>query len=325
MRALVTGGAGFIGSHLVERLCRDGHEVRVLDDFSTGRTRNLIEVRDEVDVVEADVRDTERVRRAAARCDVVFHQAALPSVLRSIQKPLETHSVNAAGTLSVLVAARDAGVGRVVFASSSSVYGDSAVLPEHEGLPPAPVSPYAVSKLAGEGYCRAFARLYDLDTVALRYFNVFGPRQRRGSTYAGVIPSFVHALFAGERPLVHGDGRQSRDFTFVENVVDANVRALDCGRADGRIYNVASGRSVSVLELLSELKRLTSREVAPVFGPPRGGDVRRTLADLRRARRELGYEPRVGFPEGLALTVGSYERELPAAALEGWLPLDRSA
>jgi len=312
VRVLVTGGAGFVGSHVVERLCRDGHDVRVLDDFSTGFRRNLRGVESDVDVVEGDVRDPGTVRAAVAGSEVVLHQAALPSVPRSIRAPLESHAVNALGTLNVLMAAREAQVRRVVYASSSSVYGDSSVLPEHEGLAPAPRSPYAVSKLAGEHYCRVFWDVHGLETVSLRYFNVFGPRQDRRSQYAGAIAAFSAAMLNGARPVVFGDGRQSRDFTYVDNAVDANIRAMDAPGAAGGTYNVACGERVSLLGVLRELERLTGRTADPAFEPVRAGDVRHTHADIERARAALGYRPVVDFAEGLSRALGHYERELAA-------------
>jgi UDP-glucose 4-epimerase len=307
MRILVTGGGGLIGSHLVDRLLAEGHAVRVLDNFSTGRRENLLEVQPEIEIVEGDVQSYERAHTAVRGCEVVLHQAALPSVPRSIQDPLTTNAVNVVGTLNVLLAARDSGVRRVVFASSSSVYGLAEELPKHEGLRPEPASPYAVGKLAGESYCRSFSEVYGLDTVALRYFNVFGPRQDPLSQYAAVIPRFVSALLAGQRPTIYGDGRQSRDFTYVENVVDATLLAMEAPGAAGQVFNVACGEQVTLSELADQLAELTGSELQPVYEPPRAGEVRHSVADVTLARRVLGYEPRVVLREGLARTVAYFE------------------
>ena len=306
MRALVTGGAGFIGSHLVERLLREGWAVRVLDDLSTGRRANLAAVAADVELVEGDVRDPGTVRRAVAGADAVAHLAALSSVARSVADPLRTHEVNATGTLHVLLAARDAGVARVVVASSSSVYGDTPVLPLHEALAPQPRSPYAVSKLAAERYAAVFAALYGLETVGLRYFNVFGPRQDPASPYAAVVPRFVRALLAGEPPTIYGDGEQGRDFTYVANAVEATALALRAPRLAGEAVNVACGRRTTVNALAREVAALTGVTVAPLHAPPRPGDVRDSLADLARARTLLGYAPQVDVVEGLRRTVAWY-------------------
>jgi nucleoside-diphosphate-sugar epimerase len=311
-RILVTGGGGFIGSHLVDRLLCAGHEVRVLDNFSTGRLSNLDAVADEVEIVEGDIQSYERASHATRGCELVFHQAALPSVPRSVQDPLTSTASNVTGTINVLLAARDAGVRRVVYASSSSVYGANPELPKHEGMATLPISPYAVAKLAGEGYCRAFGEVYGLETVAIRYFNVFGPRQDPRSQYAAVIPNFVTAMLRGERPTIHGDGEQSRDFTYVENVIDANLLAAEASGVAGRVYNVACGERVSLNRLFSELAELLTSDCQPVYGPPRSGDVRDSLADISAARRELGYEPSVSLREGLGRTVEHLHEELAA-------------
>lgn len=312
MRVLVTGGAGFIGAHLAERLCADGHDVRVLDNFSTGRRSNLVALGGDVELVEGDIQSYERAHTAVRGCDVVLHQAALPSVPRSIQDPLTSNAVNVIGTLNVLLAARDSGVRRVVFASSSSVYGATEVLPKHEELPTAPISPYAVAKLAAEGYCRSFSSVYGLETVSLRYFNVFGPRQDPLSHYSAAIPRFILASLRGERPTVFGNGEQSRDFTYIANVVEANVLAMRAEGAVGRTYNVACGVGVTLNRLLEELAKVTGRTIVPEYVAARVGDVRDSLADLARAERDLGYCPTVGLQEGLRLTVAHYERELEA-------------
>jgi nucleoside-diphosphate-sugar epimerase len=303
MRILVTGGAGFIGSHVVERMLGLGHRVVVLDNFSTGRRENLAPFVEDVEVVEGDMRSYERVHTAVRGCEVVFHQAALPSVPRSVQDPLTSTEANVTGTLNVLLNARDAGVRRVVFASSSSIYGADPELPKREVQPTLPLSPYAVSKLAGEGYCRSFAHVYGLDCVALRYFNVFGPRQDPLSQYAAVIPNFILACFAGTSPVIHGDGEQSRDFTYVANVIDANVLAMDAPAVGGKVFNVACGVRVTLNDLLEEIKRLTESSVTPLYTDARAGDLRHSLADISAAAMALGYEPTVDLREGLRRTV----------------------
>src|SRR5262245_26142376 len=296
---LVTGGAGFIGSHLVEALVAQGKRVRVLDDFSTGDRDNLEAVRDRVEIVEGDITDFETVRRATKGCEVVFHQAALASVPRSIANPIATHRACVDGTLNVLLAARDGGVRRVVYAASSSAYGNSVRLPKSEGDPTSPLSPYAVAKLAGEQYCAAFSEVYRLETVRLRYFNVFGPRQSPDSAYAAVIPLFVEALANGKRPTIHGDGTQSRDFTFVADVVQANLRAADAPDVSGRLYNVACGRQTSLLELIDCLNDLLGTRIMPNHAAPRAGDVKHSLADVQRATQDLGYQPTTDVLRGL--------------------------
>jgi UDP-glucose 4-epimerase len=299
---LVTGGAGFIGSHLVEELVRRKRPVRVLDNLSTGRGEHLAAVASEIEFIDADILDARAVRAAARGVDVVFHQAAWRSVPRSVESPIETNRVNVEGTLNVLTAAREAGVRRVVYASSSSVYGAARALPLGEDDTPFPVSPYAVSKLAGEQYCRVFSRVYDLETVALRYFNVFGPRQDPGSPYAAVIPRFIEAAVAGAVLEVHGDGLQSRDFTHVRNVVQANCLAAEAPGVAGEAFNVACGQRHSLMDLISWLSGRLSREHVRLrwhHVAPRPGDVSHTLADLTRAERLLGYRPVVGFQDGL--------------------------
>jgi nucleoside-diphosphate-sugar epimerase len=309
MKALVTGGGGFIGSHLAAHLAASGAEVRILDNFSSGRRSNVVGLPDEIELVEGDVQSYERVHHAVAGCDSVFHAAALPSVPRSIQDPLTSHATNVTGTLNVLLSARDAGVRRVVMASSSSVYGMNPVLPKREDAVPMPISPYAVAKLAGEGYCRSFTEVYGLETVALRYFNVFGPRQDPRSQYSAAIPRFISALMRGERPTVFGDGEQSRDFTYVQNVVEATVLAMEAQGVAGQAYNVACGSRVTVNQLLGELAGLLEVPLDTEYVPARPGDILHSLADCSRAREALGYEPRIGLREGLRLTVEHYQRE----------------
>lgn len=314
MKVLVTGGAGFIGSHLADRLVELGHGVRVLDNFSTGRRSNLQSLGDQVELVEGDIQSAERAYNAVRGCEVVFHEAALPSVPRSIQDPLTSNASNVTGVLNVMLAARDAGVRRVMYASSSSVYGANPALPKSEDMTPLPISPYAVGKLAGEGYCRAFGEVYGLETVAIRYFNVFGPRQDPRSQYAAVVPNFIASLLHGERPTIDGDGEQSRDFTYVENVVEANVLSASAPDAAGRVYNVACGESVTLNELFAQLSDLLGSDVAPIYSDPRPGDVRHSLADISAARHDLGYEPAVLLREGLSRTIEHLREELAARA-----------
>ncbi len=303
-RYLVTGGCGFIGSRLVRALLAGGSSVRVLDNFSTGGRSTLEALGGGAELVEGNVEDPVAVEKAVSDVDYVLHQAALPSVQRSVELPLESHATNLTGTLTLLEAARRARVRRFVYASSSSVYGDSAELPKVETMPPNPLSPYAVGKLGGEFYCRVYHRLHGLETVALRYFNVFGPGQRPNSPYAAVIPRFISALRSGESPVIYGDGGQSRDFTYVDNVVEANVAACAAnGTVAGEAFNIACGESVTLLQLLEELETLTGRRNAPRFEPSRRGDVRDSLADIGKARRLLGYDPRVPFREGLRRTL----------------------
>jgi UDP-glucose 4-epimerase len=311
---LVTGGAGFIGSHLVAALLRKGERVTVLDDFSTGRRDNLkaalAEARGgpEPRVVEGDVRDRDLVGRTMRGVTHVLHQAALPSVPRSVAEPLQSHEANATGTLNLLLAARDAGVTRFVYASSSSAYGDTPALPKIETMPAAPLSPYAISKLAGEYYCCAFTGLYGLETVSLRYFNIFGPRQDPNSQYAAVIPKFVTAALAGQSPTVFGDGTQSRDFTFIDNAVQANLKACDAPKeAAGRAYNIACGAAATLLEVLDRIGDITGRKVRPVHEPPRAGDVKHSLASIDLAKRFLAYDPGIDLEEGLRRTVRSFQ------------------
>ncbi len=303
MRVLVTGGGGFIGSHIVDALLERGITVRVLDNFATGHRGNINGVLDEVELVEGDIQSYERVSKAAAGCEVVLHQAALPSVPRSIQDPLTSNATNVIGTLNVLLAARDHGVRRVVYASSSSVYGAGAELPKHEELPTLPISPYATAKLAGESYARSFSHVYGLETVALRYFNVFGPRQDPNSEYAAVIPRFITTLSEGKPPLIFGDGEQSRDFTFVANVVRANLLAIDAPGVTGRVYNIACGQRISLNDLIGQLQSILGTSIEPIRTAPRAGDVKHSMADISRARGDLGYEPSIGLREGLERTV----------------------
>ncbi len=307
---LVTGGAGFIGSNLVLELLRRGWSVRVLDNLSTGRLQNLDPVLDQIDFIQGDVRNRQDVDRAVKGVDFVFHQAALPSVPRSVKDPMSTNEVNVTGTLNLLLAARDLGVRRVVIASSSSVYGNNPVLPKTEELKPCPASPYAVSKLAQELYAVNFWKLYGLSTVCLRYFNVFGPRQDPQSQYAAVIPRFITALLFDQRPVIYGDGNQSRDFTFVADVVEANILAAEAEGVDGEIFNVARGGSITINNLLELLIEITGADVAAVYQEPRPGDVRHSRADITKAQRLLGYVPRYGLRKGLEETVKWFQEHL---------------
>jgi UDP-glucose 4-epimerase len=303
VKILVTGGGGFIGSHLVDRLLADGHDVRVLDNFATGRRENLIHVLEHIEVVEGDLQSYERVHTAVVGCEIVLHQGALPSVPRSVQDPLTSNATNVTGTLNVLLAARDAGVKRVVYASSSSIYGANPELPKHEGLLPQPISPYAVAKLAGEGFCRSFHEVFGLETVALRYFNVFGPRQDPLSQYAAVVPNFISALLEGEQPVVFGDGEQSRDFTYVGNVVEGNVLAMNAEGVAGKPYNIAAGDRTTLNELLRHIGRLMGRQAGARYEDARLGDVKHSQADVSAAERDLGYRANVSVEEGLRITI----------------------
>jgi UDP-glucose 4-epimerase len=308
-RVLVTGAAGFIGSHLAEALVARGDQVRALDDFSTGFRHNLRGLSTDIELVEGSLTDPGVVARAVADVDCIFHQAALASVPRSVERPLETNAACVTGTLTLLDQARRAGVRRVVYAASSSAYGDQPFASKREADLPAPLSPYAAAKLAGEHYCHAFFRTYGLETVCIRYFNVFGPRQDPDSPYSAVIPLFITRLLAGKPPIVYGDGKQTRDFTYVANVVHANLLAARAHNARGQTINVANGRSTSLLELLAVLNRLLATNVQPIFKDPRPGDVRESLADITLARQLLGYEPQVDLEMGLERSIGYY-REL---------------
>ena len=304
-RALVTGGAGFIGGHIVERLLLEGWEVRVLDDFSTGRAENLASVASQIELLKGDVRDVALVTRAVEGVEVVFHEAAVPSVPRSVEEPVRTNDVNVNGTLNVLEQARQAGVRRVVYAASSSAYGDTPTLPKIESMPANPMSPYALQKYVGEGYCRLYASLYGLETVALRYFNIYGPRQNPDSEYAAVIPRFLRACLRGESPHIYGDGEQTRDFTFVGDAVQANLLAADAKRASGHVMNVGGGARTSLNLLLETIRQITGTKLPAIHEPARAGDVRDSLAALDRARDLLGYVPGTSLRQGLERTLES--------------------
>jgi nucleoside-diphosphate-sugar epimerase len=314
MCVVITGGAGFIGSHLVGAFLRVGAVVRVLDNLATGHRDNLTRLveasgqRASFTFIEGDLTDRKLVHDVVLGADYVLHQAALPSVQRSVEDPLTSNFVNVEGTLNVLLAARDAGVKRVVNASSSSVYGDASQLPKVETMPTSPQSPYAVSKLAAEAYCRAFTRVYKLETVSLRYFNVFGPRQDPLSPYAAVVPRFIDALLRHQRPMIYGDGQQSRDFTYIDNVVQANMLAIEAAGVAGEAFNIACGESVSLQTVLQLLAELSGQPVDPEYHAPRAGDVRHSLADISKAERMLGYRPAVLFREGLRQTLEYYRQ-----------------
>ena len=302
MKALVTGGGGFIGSNVVRALLARGDDVRVLDNFATGSRANLAGLEHDVQLVEGDLRSYERVHAAVRGAEVVFHQGALPSVPRSVQDPLTTTAVNIEGTLNVLLAARDEGVRRIVNASSSSVYGNTGALPRVESQAPDPISPYAVAKLAAERFCTSFTRVYGMEIVSLRYFNVFGPRQDPTSQYAAVVPRFIRAVAAGEPVTIYGDGEQSRDFTFVDNVVGANLLAADAPGVGGEILNIATGSSVTVNALADAIGALLAKPVAKAYEPAREADVRASWADVAEAKRLLGFEPQIDFDDGLRRT-----------------------
>lgn len=303
---LVTGGAGFIGSHIAEALVRRGNRVRVLDNLSTGQLSNMAGFADQAEFIQADVLDAAAVAQAVAGVDCVFHEAALASVPMSVERPLDVHAAGATGTLVVLDAARRAGVRRVIYAASSAAYGDQPTSSKRESDLPSPISPYAVAKLTGEYYCQAFAATYGLETVALRYFNIFGPRQDPNSPYSAVIPLFLTAMLSGRRPVIYGDGGQSRDFAFVGNVVQANLLAADAPNVSGRVFNVANGKSTDLLTLIRVLNELLGTNIQAEHAPPRVGDVRESLADITLARKLLGYEPPVDFEEGLRRSIEYY-------------------
>ena len=311
---LVTGGAGFIGSHLTEELVRRGHRVRVADSLITGKRSNLAHVPD-VEFLEGDLADLEFARRAVDGCEYVLHQAAIPSVPRSVKDPISSNRANVDGTLNTLVAARDAGVRRLVFAASSSAYGDTPTLPKHERMPTNPLSPYALQKVIGEQYLQMFTRLYGLETVSIRYFNVFGPRQDPSSPYSGVISVFATALLENRSPTIYGDGGQTRDFTYVANVVDGVLRACEAPKAIGEIINVATGGRISLNALFEEMRQVVGATATPEYAEPRAGDVRDSQADISKAREILGYAPIVPFEEGLRRTIEWYRETSGRATL----------
>jgi UDP-glucose 4-epimerase len=305
---LVTGGGGFIGSHVVRGGLARGWRVRVLDDFSTGKRENLREVERDIELIVGDIRAAAAADRASAGCDIVFHLAAQGSVPRSVEHPEQAHDINVNGTIRMLLAARTAGVRRFVYSASSSAYGDTPTLPKHEDMCPRPLSPYAVSKLAGEHYCAAFANVYGMETISLRYFNVFGPRQDPNSMYAAVIPAFVTRMVRGERPIVYGDGEQSRDFCYVDNVVEANLLAAEAGGVRGETVNIACGERTTLNEIIAAINKSLGTSILPDYRPPRPGDVKHSLAALGLAKRVIGYEPKIFFADGLRRSIDWYKK-----------------
>ncbi len=304
-KVLVTGGAGFIGSNLTEALLQRGHFVRVLDDFSTGKRENLIfdKAYPSLEIIEGDIRDLSTCQKAVQGMEYVFHQGALPSVQRSVEDPGTSNAVNVGGTLNILLAAREKGVKRVMYASSSSIYGDTPTLPKHEEMPSNPLSPYALQKYIGEQYCRLFYQLYGLETISLRYFNIFGPKQDPSSLYSAVIPKFIDALLQGHPPIIFGDGEQSRDFTYIENVVQANLLAMSAEHLHGEAINIACGKRISLNQLSNVLKEILGSKLSPIYQAPRKGDVKHSLADIRKGKEIINYEPKVGIETGLKKTV----------------------
>jgi nucleoside-diphosphate-sugar epimerase len=307
---VVTGGGGFIGSHIVENLVRQRNTVKVIDDFSTGKRGNVEAFKNDVEIIEADLAETKNLTQFLKGTDYVIHQAAIPSVPKSILDPLKSHNANVNGTLNLLLACRDAGVKRVVYASSSSLYGDSPTLPKHESMMPNPLSPYGAQKLFAEMYCQVFTKAYGLETVSLRYFNVFGPRQDSTSQYSGVLALFIPAVLQGRRPTIYGDGLQSRDFPYVQNVVEANLLACKVPGIGGQVFNVACGDRITVNSMLHQINKIVGVDISPVYAEPRSGDIKHSQADITRAREHLGYEPKVSFEEGLRATVEWYRKSL---------------
>ena len=309
MKYLVTGGSGFIGSNIVEELLKKGHQVRILDNFSTGNRNNIETFQDKIEVIEGDLRSYHIVMEAVDGMDFVLHQGALPSVPRSVRDPLTTNEVNVVGTLNLLHACVDAKVRRVIFASSSSIYGDSPTLPKREDMTPNPLSPYAVSKLAGEKYLHVFAKLYGLHTVSLRYFNVFGPRQNPDSQYSAVIPKFIRAIMNDESPVIYGDGEQSRDFTFIQNVIEANIMATEVDCPPGIAMNCAVHQRTDLNQLVVEINKILGKDIKPEYTEPRPGDVKHSFADISLIQKTMGFEPKICFEEGLKKTIDWYKQQ----------------
>lgn len=303
MKFLVTGGAGFIGSNIVEELLKRGYDVRVLDNFSTGKRENLKDFQKDIELIEGDIRSFHIVQKAVKGIDVILHEAALPSVPRSINDPITSNEVNVVGTLNILDAAKENNVKRIVYASSSSVYGDNPELPKHEGMMPNPLSPYAVSKLAGEKYCQVYSRLYGIETVILRYFNVFGPRQDPNSEYSAVIPKFIKLISNNQRPTIYGDGTQSRDFTYVANVVEANILAATKNIASGIVMNCACHGQVTLNELITQVTNLLNKETKPIYAEPRHGDIKHSFANIDLIKEKLNWTPGISFGDGLKILV----------------------
>ena len=304
----MTGGAGFIGSNIIRELLRMGNDVRVLDNFSTGKRENIDDILNDIQLVEGDIRSYHILRNVVEDVDFILHHAALPSVPRSINDPITTHEVNLGGTLNVLEAARDAKVKRVIYASSSSIYGNNLILPKREDMNPVPLSPYAVSKLAGENYCKVFSQIYGLETVCLRYFNVFGPRQDPDSQYSAVIPKFISAMRKNIQPTVYGDGKQSRDFTYVANIVQANILACRTIGISGEVFNVACGKSFTVLDLIHKLNELLQKNISPQFVNAREGEIKHSKADIKKSVKILDYKSEYGFEYGLSETIAFYDK-----------------
>jgi UDP-N-acetylglucosamine/UDP-N-acetyl-alpha-D-glucosaminouronate 4-epimerase len=307
---VVTGGAGFIGSHIVENLVRHGETVKVIDNFSTGKRENVNTFKSAVEMIEADIAEARNLAEILKGVEFVIHQAAIPSVPKSILDPVKSHHANVNGTLNLLLACRTAGVRRLVYASSSSLYGDSPTLPKHEGMSPNPLSPYGAQKLFGEMYSQVFTKAYGFETVSLRYFNVFGPRQDATSQYSGVLALFIPAVLQGRRPTIYGDGLQSRDFTYVQNVVEANLLACKAPGVHGQTFNIACGDRITVNSMLQQINKITGNDIAPIYAEPRAGDIKHSQADITRAREHLGYEPKVTFEEGLRWTIDWYRNNL---------------
>ena len=307
---VVTGGGGFIGSHIVEELLRRNEIVRVIDNFSTGKWENVEPFEGGAEIIEADIAEGKNLPRFLEGADYVIHQAAIPSVPKSILDPVKSHHANVNGTLQLLNASREANVKRVVYASSSSVYGDSPTLPKHEGMMPNPLSPYGAQKLFAEIYCQVFSRAYGLETVSLRYFNVFGPRQDSTSQYSGVLALFIPAVLQSKRPTIYGDGLQSRDFTYVQNVVEANLLACTVPGVAGQVFNVACGDRITVNSMLQQINKITGKDIAPIYADPRPGDIEHSQADITRAKEHLEYQPKISFEEGLRNTIEWYRRNL---------------
>jgi len=307
---VVTGGGGFIGSHIVEELLRRNEIVRVIDNFSTGKWENVEPFEGGAEIIEADIAEGKNLPRFLEGADYVIHQAAIPSVPKSILDPVKSHHANVNGTLQLLNASREADVKRVVYASSSSVYGDSPTLPKHEGMMPNPLSPYGAQKLFAEIYCQVFSRAYGLETVSLRYFNVFGPRQDSTSQYSGVLALFIPAVLQSKRPTIYGDGLQSRDFTYVQNVVEANLVACTVPGVAGQVFNVACGDRITVNSMLQQINKITGKDIAPIYADPRPGDIKHSQADITRAKEHLGYQPKISFEEGLRNTIEWYRKSL---------------
>jgi len=314
MRYLVTGGAGFIGSNIVDELVRRGHDVVVLDDLSSGKRTNLEQVAGKVDLQVGSITDLDTIQKACESADYVIHLAARTSVPQSVKDPIESNRINIDGTLNVLVASRDAKVRRVVFAASSSAYGESPILPKVETMQPAPISPYGVTKYVGELYAQVFGRVYGLENACVRYFNVFGPRQDPTSQYSGVLSRFMLAVLEGKKPVIYGDGEQSRDFTFIENVVDETLRACEAPDASGRVFNGGTRSRITLNQVIGLLAKISGQPIEAVYGPPRSGDIRDSQADIFLARRVLGYEPKVHFEEGLRRTWEWYREKYSAKA-----------